>query len=213
MDGFALGFKKTPEHTGFGDKRVDELDFGNVTDIPRTRADWVLAKEKSPRVFSTETIQLIMPNFELSNQEAKALRVFVLSFTEQNLSVEYGKTFWTPDDPYLAGMRTIETFNCIGCHKIGLVKKPLELTEDLPTQPKDFTSPKNLPVFSDQQIINTVTHGGPREQLSFIMPSWGNILSAEEIELLRAHLRVICRCKFDPEAAAKAKAEKEKQEQ
>jgi mono/diheme cytochrome c family protein len=131
MEGFALGFKKAPEHTGFGDKRVDELDFGNVTDIPRTRADWVLAKEISPRVFSTETIRLIMPNFELSDQEAEALRVFVLSFTEQDLPVAYRKTFWTPDDPYLAGMRTVETFNCIGCHKIGLVEKPLELTEDV----------------------------------------------------------------------------------
>jgi cbb3-type cytochrome oxidase cytochrome c subunit len=131
MEGFALGFKKAPEHTGFADKRVDELDFGNVTDIPRTRADWVLAKEKSPRVFSTESIQLIMPNFELSDQEAKALRVFVLGFTEKNLPAEYVKTFWTPDDPYLAGMRTVETFNCIGCHKIGLVEKPLKLTEDI----------------------------------------------------------------------------------
>ena len=131
MERFALGFKKAPEHTGFGDKRVDELDFGNVTDIPRTRADWVLAKEKSPRIFSTEAIKLIMPNFELSEQEAKALRVFVLSFTEQNLPVKYKKAFWKPDDPYLAGMRTVETFNCIGCHKIGLVQRPLELTEDI----------------------------------------------------------------------------------
>jgi mono/diheme cytochrome c family protein len=131
MEGFALGFKKAPEHTGFGDKRVDELDFGNVTDIPRTRADWVLAKEKSPRVFSTETIQLIMPNFELSDQEAEALRVFVLSFTEQRLPVEYKKTLWVSQDPYLAGMRTIETFNCIGCHKIGLVRKPMELKENI----------------------------------------------------------------------------------
>jgi cytochrome c551/c552 len=131
MEGYALGFKKAPEHTGFGDKRVDELDFGNVTAIPRTRADWVLAKEKSPRIFSTDTIKLIMPNFELSDLEAKALRVFVLSFTEQDLPVKYRKTFWESSDPYLAGMRTLETFNCIGCHKIGLVDMPLDLTEDM----------------------------------------------------------------------------------
>jgi mono/diheme cytochrome c family protein len=131
MEGFELGFKKAPEHTGFGDKRVDELDFGNVTDIARTRADWVLTKEKSPRIFSTETIRLIMPNFELSDQEAEALRVFVLSFTEQDLPAAYKKPFWSPDDPYMAGMRAIETFNCIGCHKIGLAKKPMELTGDI----------------------------------------------------------------------------------
>lgn len=160
MEGFALGFKKAPEHTGFGDKRVDELDFGNVTDIPRTRADWVLAKEKSPRVFTTETIRLIMPNFELCDREAEALRVFVLSFTQQNLPVEYGKTFWTPDDPYLAGMRTIETFNCIGCHKIGLVEEPLELTEDVAD--KYFWSASNY-VLEDIALSGQTRFGKGRE--------------------------------------------------
>lgn len=104
-------------------------------------------------------------------------------------------------------------YYCAQCHGEKGDGKGINATEDLPTQPKDFTSPKNLPVFSDDQIINTITHGGPREQLSFIMPPWGNILSAKEIELLRAYLRVICQCKYDPEAAAKAKAEKEKQGQ
>ena len=104
-------------------------------------------------------------------------------------------------------------YYCAQCHGEKGDGKGVNATEDLPTQPKDFTSPKNLPVFSDEQIINTVTHGGPREQLSFIMPPWGNILSAKEIELLRAHLRGICQCKFDPVAAAKAKAEQEKQQQ
>jgi mono/diheme cytochrome c family protein len=104
-------------------------------------------------------------------------------------------------------------YYCAQCHGEKGDGKGVNATEDLPTQPKDFTSPKNLPVFSDDQIINTITHGGPREQLSFIMPSWGNILSTKQIELLRAHLREICQCKFDPKAAAKAKAEQEKQKQ
>jgi cytochrome c oxidase cbb3-type subunit III len=104
-------------------------------------------------------------------------------------------------------------FYCAQCHGEKGDGKGINATEDLPTQPKDFTSPKNLPVFSDQQITNTITQGGPKEQLSFIMPPWGNLLSAEEIETLRAHLREICQCQFDPQAAAKAKAEQEKQAQ
>jgi cytochrome c oxidase cbb3-type subunit 3 len=104
-------------------------------------------------------------------------------------------------------------YYCAQCHGAKGDGKGINATEDLPTQPKDFTSPKNLPVFSDQQILNTITHGGPREQLSFIMPPWGDILSAGEIELLRAHLRGICQCTYDPAAAAKAKAEMEKQVQ
>jgi mono/diheme cytochrome c family protein len=131
LEGFAKGFKKAPEHTGFGDKRVDELDFGNVNTIPRTRAAWVLAKEKSPRIFTTETIKLIMPNFELTDEEAKALRVFVLSFTKSNLPERYKKDFWNPSEPYLAGMKVIEENNCIGCHKIGLNRLETELTDNL----------------------------------------------------------------------------------
>jgi cytochrome c oxidase cbb3-type subunit 3 len=104
-------------------------------------------------------------------------------------------------------------YYCAQCHGVKGDGKGVNATEDLPTQPKDFTSPKNLPVFSDEQILNTIIHGGPREQLSFIMPPWGDILSVEEVELLRAHLRKICQCKYDPVAAAKAKAEKEKQGQ
>ncbi len=130
MDGFELGFKKAPEHTGFGDKRVDELDFGHV-DIPRTRAAWVLAKEKSPRVFATETIKLIMPNFELSAAEAEALRVFVLGLTRRNLPAAYHHPLWDEDDPLLSGMRVIEKYNCIGCHKIGLTEEVVELTEEV----------------------------------------------------------------------------------
>jgi mono/diheme cytochrome c family protein len=160
MEGVALGFKNAPEHTGFGDKRVEELDFGNVTHIPRTRAAWVLAKEKSPRVFSTPTIQLIMPNFELSDEEAEALRVFVLSFTEQNLPVEYGKAFWEIDDPYLTGMRTIETFNCIGCHKIGLTQKPLKLIED--NADKYFWSASNF-VLEDISVKGQTLYQKGRE--------------------------------------------------
>jgi cytochrome c oxidase cbb3-type subunit III len=104
-------------------------------------------------------------------------------------------------------------FYCAQCHGEKGDGKGVNATEDLPTQPKDFTSPKNLPVFSDQQIVNTITQGGPKEQLSFIMPPWGNMLTAEQIETLRAHLREICQCQFDPEAAAKAKAEQEQQAQ
>jgi mono/diheme cytochrome c family protein len=131
MKGFEMGFKKAPEHTGFGDKRVDELDFGNVHDIPRTRAAWVLAKEKSPRIFSTDTIKLIMPNFELSDEEAQALRTFVLGFTNQSLPSNYIHPLWDTSAPYFAGMRVIEKYNCVGCHKIGLTQKPIKLTEDI----------------------------------------------------------------------------------
>ncbi len=99
-------------------------------------------------------------------------------------------------------------YYCAQCHGEKGDGKGINATEDLPTAPKDFTSEKTLPVFSDKQIVNTIVHGGPAEQLSFIMPSWGDILSDKEIELLNEYLRKICACSFDPGAAAKTNAEK-----
>ncbi len=103
----------------------------------------------------------------------------------------------------------IYQYYCAQCHGVKADGKGINATEDLPTAPKDFTSPKTLPVFSDKQIENTIVHGGPSEQLSFVMPSWAEILSDEEVQLLRVYLRKVCNCEYDPEAAAKAKAEKE----
>ena len=98
-------------------------------------------------------------------------------------------------------------YYCAQCHGEKADGKGINATEDLPTQPKDFTSPKNLPAFTDEQIVNTVKHGGPKEQLSFIMPAWGGILSDKEIDLLKIRLREICQCKYDPKAAAAAAEE------
>ncbi len=104
-------------------------------------------------------------------------------------------------------------YYCAQCHGEKGDGKGVNATEDLPTQPKDFTSPKNLPVFTDEQIVNTVRQGGPKEQLSFIMPPWGDILSDGEIEILKKQLRKICQCQYDPVAAAAAAEEAAKQKQ
>ena len=101
-------------------------------------------------------------------------------------------------------------YYCAQCHGEKANGKGINATEDLPTQPKDFTSPKNLPAFTDEQIVNTIKHGGPKEQLSFIMPPWGEVLSDQEIDLLKGQLRKICKCQYDPAVAAAAEAEKAK---
>lgn len=115
--------------------------------------------------------------------------------------------FALPDGPG----KDLYMYYCAQCHGEKANGKGPNATEDLPTEPKDFLDVKNLPVFSDKQIINTITEGGPAEQLSHVMPSWGNILTEGEIETLRGFLRQVCKCQYDPVAAEKAKAEKEKE--
>ena len=53
------------ELTTFGSKTVEELFFGNRTDIKETWDDWTYNKLKTPRVYATERIEQLMPQFDL----------------------------------------------------------------------------------------------------------------------------------------------------
>ncbi len=77
----------------------------------------------------------------------------------------------------------------------------------LPVSPRNLTDGKDISQFSDEEITRTITHGGGTNDLSPIMPPWGNIFSKEEIRDLVAHVRKICRCQFDPKAKERAMKE------
>lgn len=77
----------------------------------------------------------------------------------------------------------------------------------LPVSPRNLTDGKDISQFSDKEITRTITHGGGVNDLSPIMPPWGNIFSKEEIRDLVAHVRKICRCQFDPRAKERAMKE------
>lgn len=132
MDGMDYGFRRSPEHTGFADKEMEKFDFGHITDIPHNRAAWIKRKLEQPRSFSTETIQLVMPDFELPAEEIRDLRVWLLSMGEREVPEVYRHKIFNTDDPFIKGMRIVERFNCIGCHQMGLVAKEMELNDDFP---------------------------------------------------------------------------------
>jgi len=129
IEGLPYGFPRSPEHTGFADKGMEMFDFGHVKDIPQTRAAWTAKKLAVPRAFSTETIQLEMPDFALSEDEICDLRVFLLSLGLHEAPAKYHKSLWRTADPLLVGMRTVEKFNCTGCHKFGLSSREIDLKE------------------------------------------------------------------------------------
>ena len=62
------------ELTTFGSKPVEELFFGNRTDIKDTWDDWTYNKLKTPRSYATERIEQLMPQFDLADEDIKALR-------------------------------------------------------------------------------------------------------------------------------------------
>ena len=98
---------------------------------------------------------------------------------------------------------------CVQCHGPrgdgkGVNNSP---STKLPVSPRNLTDGGDIAQFSDQEITRTITHGGGVNDLSAIMPPWGNVLTKEEIQDLVAHVRKLCRCQFDPKAKERAMKE------
>ncbi|MEN8200668.1 MAG: c-type cytochrome, partial [Thermodesulfobacteriota bacterium] len=115
---FGLGYN-APAHDGIGQKRVDELVFGD-TKIEKSLADWLLLKVENPRAFNTKEMPTLMPNFGLSKEESEDLLTFLLSIRDRdNIPREYVKPLSEPAAAKVAGERLVQESNCLGCHRIG----------------------------------------------------------------------------------------------
>ncbi|MEK6570778.1 MAG: c-type cytochrome [Bacteroidota bacterium] len=116
----AVGGKVGADLTFFGDKPIENIDFGDVRDVPRTKEAWVQAKLQNPRVFSTERIQLKMPDFGLTAGEARALTTILLGFTEEHppdpvVRKREAESNYSPPGDF---GRLVTELNCLTCHKI-----------------------------------------------------------------------------------------------
>jgi mono/diheme cytochrome c family protein len=122
------------ELSTFGAKVLEELYFGSKTDIPRTWNAWTYWKLENPRIYATEHVEQLMPNFNLAEEDIIALRVWLQSRVEKVPPEKWQ----APDHARLleiqAGRRMIEFHNCQGCHIIddkgGYVRR---LYEENPT--------------------------------------------------------------------------------
>jgi mono/diheme cytochrome c family protein len=114
---FALGYN-APSHDGIGQKRVDELVFGN-TKIKHQLADWLALKVQNPRAFNTKEMPTLMPNFGLTEEESENMLTFLLSIRHRdNIPEDYVSPLLEPASANVAGAKLIQESNCLGCHKI-----------------------------------------------------------------------------------------------
>ncbi len=79
------------ELTTFGSKTVEELSFGNRTDVKHTWDDWTDNKLKSPRGYATERVEQLMPQFDLADEDIKALRTLLGGFRERKVGQRYAR--------------------------------------------------------------------------------------------------------------------------
>jgi len=115
------------ELTTFGSKTVDELFFGNRTDIKQTWEDWTFNKLKSPRIYATERVEQLMPQFNLADEDIRALRVLLAGFRERKVAHRYQADQGLRVVQTVEGRRLMHQYNCIGCHEIegrgGFIRK------------------------------------------------------------------------------------------
>jgi len=115
------------ELTTFGSKTVEELFFGNRTDVKETWDDWTYNKLKTPRGYATERIEQLMPQFDLADEDIRALRVLLGGFRERKVGQRYLADQGLRVQQVVEGRRLMQQYNCIGCHEIekrgGFIRK------------------------------------------------------------------------------------------
>jgi mono/diheme cytochrome c family protein len=133
IEKFPLGFN-APEHDGIGNKRTDELVWGNAKESEKTLAKWLGIKVMEPRKFATEKIIAKMPQFGFKEEEAKALVTFLMSLRKEPIPQKYIKRLNDPTAVEMKGRKFLEEKNCLGCHKIN--KKGGDIAPDLADEGK-----------------------------------------------------------------------------
>ncbi len=115
------------ELTTFGSKTLEELFFGNHTDIPNTWGDWTYNKLKTPRTYATERVEQLMPQFNLTDDDIKALRILLAGFQDRKVPTPYLTDRSQRVVQVVEGRRLMHQYNCIGCHEIerrgGFIRK------------------------------------------------------------------------------------------
>ena len=118
------------ELTTFGSKTVEELSFGNRTDVGHSWDEWTYHKIKSPRGYATERVEQLMPQFDLGDEDIKALQVLLGGFRERKVGRRYQADQSERVVQVVEGRRLMQQYNCVGCHEIenrgGFVKKYYE---------------------------------------------------------------------------------------
>ena len=77
------------ELTTFGSKHLDELFFGNQTNIPETWDQWTFHKLQTPRIYQTKDVEQLMPNFDFDDADINNLVVFLAGMTDGKVQERY----------------------------------------------------------------------------------------------------------------------------
>ncbi|MBI4418732.1 MAG: c-type cytochrome [Ignavibacteriales bacterium] len=120
----------------FGRKKVEQMDFGNIHELPRnseidfqqnadgtiavkhTWSGWVYGKLKNARLYATERIVQKMPVFSFNDEEIKLIRSFLVSMTRDVPLAPHQRLYTKHVKDLEAGRKLSVHYNCIQCHDV-----------------------------------------------------------------------------------------------
>ena len=84
---------------------------------------------------------------------------------------------------------------CVQCHGTAGTGQGINQTAGgLAVSARDHGNAAEMSKLSDNEIRLAITKGGDAVQKSELMPPWGEVLTAKEIDDLVAYLRKLCKC-------------------
>lgn len=93
-----------------------------------------------------------------------------------------------------ADVKEVYKFYCAQCHGLNGKGDGPNVTKDFSTDPRNFTSAKEMVKLSDADLKNVILDGGPSVSKSELMPPWGKTLAAIDVDALVKYLRELCQC-------------------
>lgn len=116
IPGMEKASKIGPDLSRFSTKKEFELSFGNVVNTGHTWDAWTFGKLKNPKIYQTDREKLLMPNFDLSDDEARSIRTFLRGVGGHGPPHSVHSELDERGKKIELGRRMIEKYNCNGCH-------------------------------------------------------------------------------------------------
>ncbi|MEE9241268.1 MAG: c-type cytochrome, partial [bacterium] len=118
IPGTETASKIGPDLSRFGTKKPFELSFGNVVKIKQTWDAWTFGKLKNPKIYQTDRLRLLMPNFDLSDKETASIRTFLRAMVTHGPPHSVHRNLDERARKIERGRRMVEKYNCTGCHVV-----------------------------------------------------------------------------------------------
>lgn len=175
------------ELTSFGDKHLQDLDFGKLTKAPKTRTDYLRIKLENPRAFRDDAK---MPQYNLSEEEINALVTLVLGFSKEEPLVRYRVEKEVSDyQPTGEFAQILEDVKCLSCHKI--YGKGVDYAPDLSIEGSKVKEEWLSNYLESPDIIRPMIEQMPKFNLGRESQMSGLELSKNEMDIITDYIMTV----------------------